>query len=103
MMALGGASETQPLFFSLFFPPSMAWLIFWVCINAATSFSPLELSAGVYHIGRALPVHNLQMAIRTVLFGTKNQLGKNFGILFAWILSTMLFMALYGFREMVQN
>lgn len=86
MMALGGASENAAIILFTVFPPSMGfWLIFWVCINAATSFSPLELSAGVYHIGRALPVHNSQMAIRTVLFGTKNQLGKNFGILFAWI------------------
>lgn len=86
MVALGGASENAAIILFNTFPPGMGfWLIFWVCINAATSFTALELLPGVYKIGHALPVYNTQMAIRTVLFDTQNELGKNFGVLFAWV------------------
>lgn len=92
MWALGGASENIVGVIIAFFPPAMGfWLIFWVIINAATGLYPLELCPGVYDIGRALPVHNAQMAIRTVLFGTRNRLGYNFGVLTAWVVVNWLF------------
>lgn len=86
MMAVGGASENAAIIIFNVYPPVIGfWLIFWVCLNAATAFVPLELCPGVYKIGVALPIHNSQMAIRTVLFDTKNELGTNFGVLFAWV------------------
>ncbi|KAF5094393.1 hypothetical protein D0Z03_002101 [Geotrichum reessii] len=91
MWALGGASENIVGVIIAVFPPAMGfWLIFWVVINASTALYPLELCPGVYNIGRALPVHNAQMAIRTVLFGTRNQLGYNFGVLTAWVVVNWL-------------
>lgn len=86
MLALGGASENVGAVIMTVFPPAMGfWLIFWVCLNSATAMFPLELSPAIYRVGRALPVHNAQMAIRTVLFNTNNQLGMNFGIFAAWL------------------
>lgn len=91
MWALGGASENIVSVIMNYYPPALGfWLIFWVVLNAATGMSPLELSPGVFKIGRALPVYNAQMAIRTVIFGTRNRLGMNFGILTAWIVINWL-------------
>lgn len=91
MWALGGASENMVGPVMAYHPPSLGfWLVFWVILNSSTGMYPLELSPGVFHIGRALPVYNVQMAIRTVLFGTKNKLGLNFGILTAWVVINWL-------------
>lgn len=91
MLSLGGASENMGIIIFNSYPQCIGfWLIFWVCINSSTSFAPLELCPGAYAIGKALPVHNAQMAIRTVLFDTRNRLGLNFGIFFAWVLVNYL-------------
>lgn len=85
MWSLGGVSENIAGPLMAFHPPALGfWLIFWVVLNASTGMYPLELSPAVFRIGRALPVYNAQMAIRTVLFGTKNNLGMNFGIFAGW-------------------
>lgn len=92
MMALGGASENMVSMIMAVFPPALGyWLIFWVAINAATSFSPLELSPGVYKIGKVLPVHNAQQAIRTVVFNTKSNMAINFAVFTVWIVINFLF------------
>lgn len=86
MNALGGASENIATIIFNTYPSAIGfWLIFWVCMNSSTSFAPLELLPEVYRVGRALPVHNAQMAIRTVLFGTRNRIGLNVGVFFGWI------------------
>ncbi|VVT49125.1 uncharacterized protein SAPINGB_P002116 [Magnusiomyces paraingens] len=86
MNALGGASENVGTIIFNVYPQAIGfWLIFWVCSNSSTSFAPLELLPEVYKVGKALPVHNAQMAIRTILFGTKNQLGLNVGVFFGWV------------------
>ncbi|KAF9039494.1 hypothetical protein BDZ89DRAFT_945258, partial [Hymenopellis radicata] len=37
-----------------------------------------------YRYGYAMPFYNVAGAVRTILFGTKNELGLHFGILIAW-------------------
>lgn len=32
-----------------------------------------------------MPFYNVSRAVRTILFGTRNQVGLNFGVLIAWI------------------
>lgn len=92
MWALGGASENMVSCIMAVFPPGLGyWLAFWVASNSATSFSPLELSPRVYRIGKALPVHNAQQAIRTVLFNTKSHVAVNFGVFAVWIVVNYLF------------
>lgn len=91
MWALGGASENVAGIIMNIHPPALGfWLIFWVVMNSSTGIYPLELSPGIYHVGRALPIYNAQMAIRTVLFGTRNRLGLNFGVFAAWIVINWL-------------
>lgn len=92
MAALGGASENMVGMIMTVFPPALGyWLIFWVALNAATSFSPLELSPGVYQVGKILPVHNAQQAIRTVVFNTKSHMAVNFAVFTVWIVVNFLF------------
>lgn len=92
MWALGGASENMVSSIMVVFMPAMGyWLIFWVAINAATSFSPLELSPGIYKIGLVLPVHNAQQAIRTVLFNTKSHMAINFAVFTVWVVINFFF------------
>lgn len=91
MWALGGASENVVGIIMNIHPPALGfWLIFWVVMNSSTGIYPLELSPGIYHVGRALPIYNAQMAIRTVLFGTRNRLGLNFGVFAAWVVINWL-------------
>lgn len=52
-----------------------------------------------------MPFFNANRAIRTLVFGTKNQLGQNFGILLAWTVLSMLTIALatYLYRRKAVN
>lgn len=48
-------------------------------------FFPIEVLPRVYGYGYAAPFYNVSRAVRTIVFGTKNQLGLNFGVLIAWV------------------
>ncbi|KAI0065678.1 hypothetical protein BV25DRAFT_1821336 [Artomyces pyxidatus] len=61
------------------------FLLLWVVANAAVCFLPPELLPGVYRYAYASPFYNVQQAVRTIVFNTKNQLGLNFGVQLAWI------------------
>jgi hypothetical protein len=50
----------------------------------STSFHAIELSPQFFRWGKAWPLQQIVTASRTLLFGTRNKLGLNFGILFAW-------------------
>lgn len=90
MIALGLACENVAMVIGQ--PWTALWLIFWVITNVSTSFYAIPLSSGFFKWGYAWPLHQIVNASRTLLFGTKNTLGLNFGILFAWCaLNTILF------------
>lgn len=90
MIALGLACENVAMIIGQ--PWTALWLIFWVITNVSTSFYAIPLSPGFFRWGYAWPLHQVVNASRTLLFGTKNNLGLNFGILFAWCaVNTALF------------
>lgn len=97
MLALGLATESL---ITLVGPPGMPYvLVCWIIINVAEVFLPIPLSENViYRIGYALPFWNLADAARTIILRTKNRLGRNAGVLIAWIvlsiITTSLFIAL---------
>ena len=90
MSALGLPSENMSMVLG---PPWFAlWLIFWAITNVATSFYPLVLAPGIYRFGYAWPLHNIVEASRSIMFDVRSEIGKNFGVLFAWIcVSVLLF------------
>jgi len=61
------------------------FLILWIISNVSVCFFPIEVLPKIYHYGYAMPFYNVSRAVRTIVFGTKNQLGQNFGILIAWV------------------
>lgn len=94
MAALGLACENMAMLLSALspLPYSALFLIWWVITNVSTGFYTLELASDFYQWGYAWPLRQIVEGSKTLVFGTKNRLGLNFGILFAWIaVSTMLF------------
>lgn len=60
------------------------FMILWVITNVSVCFMPIEILPRIFHYGYAMPFYNVSRAVRAILFGTKNELGLNFGVLIAW-------------------
>lgn len=83
MMAFGLTVENVnnvlgPPFTPIFF-------IFWVISNVATGFYPVELLSNFYRWGLAWPLRHNLIGSKAIIFGTKNVLGLNFGVIIAWV------------------
>lgn len=86
MTALGGATENFCIIAFSSFPPILGFgLITWVLLNSSTAFAPFELMPHVFKFGYMMPIFQAVHYNRTILFGTKSIIGRNIGILFAWI------------------
>ncbi|CAE6448090.1 unnamed protein product [Rhizoctonia solani] len=102
MLALGLAIEAavailQPRFMAYFLVP-------WLIVNVSTPVEPHEMQAWWYKYGYGMPFFNHSEAVNTILFDTKNVLGRNAGVLIAWAaLSTLTTAGLtwYGRRKQV--
>ena len=55
-----------------------------ILANISVTVLPTELEVWFYKYGLGFPVYNMSQAVRTIVFGTKNHLGRNFGVLLAW-------------------
>lgn len=51
---------------------------------------PHELQPWLYRYGVGLPFYNLSRVVRTIIFNTKNDIGKNLGIVIAWIVVSII-------------
>ncbi|KAA1474307.1 hypothetical protein DENSPDRAFT_803883 [Dentipellis sp. KUC8613] len=93
MCALGMAVEAMVTILTVRF--IAFFLIIWLIANVSVCFFPIPLLPGVFKYGYATPFYNVQRAVRTIVFGTKNQLGLNFGVQLAWIAVSLVTMALF--------
>jgi len=66
-------------------PFTPVFFVFWVISNVATGFYPVELLSNFYRWGLAWPLRHDLIGAKALLFGTKNLLGLNFGVLIAWV------------------
>ncbi|CAE6473964.1 unnamed protein product [Rhizoctonia solani] len=87
MLALGLAIEAavtiiQPRFMAYF-------LVSWLIINVSTPVEPHEMQVWWYKYGYGVPFFNHSEAVNTILFNTKNVLGRNAGVLIAWAVLSM--------------
>ena len=83
MLALGLPIEN---IHNAFGPPwTQVFLIFWVISNVTTGFFPNEVLSNFYKWGLAWPFYHIVKGASTLIFGTKNWLGLNFGVLIAWV------------------
>lgn len=93
MAAVGGANENVAMICFSTFPPALGfWILGWVIINISPTFSAMALTPHFYRYGYAIPIHNSVEAFKVVLFNTtRRELGRNVGILVAWIVVNNLF------------
>ncbi|CZT13920.1 related to SNG1 Probable transporter conferring resistance to nitrosoguanidine (MNNG) when overexpressed-unknown biological function [Rhynchosporium agropyri] len=66
-------------------PFTPVFFVFWVISNVATGFYPVELLSNFYRWGLAWPLRHDLIGAKAIIFGTKNLLGLNFGVLLAWV------------------
>ncbi|WWD21471.1 hypothetical protein CI109_105957 [Kwoniella shandongensis] len=83
MAALGLSTEFAitimgPRFIAFFLIPL-------IIVNVSVAALPHELQPWIYRYGAAMPFYNCGRIIRTIIFDTKNEIGKNIGILLGWI------------------
>ncbi|KAL5512381.1 hypothetical protein ACEPAG_3373 [Sanghuangporus baumii] len=93
MAALGLALEAMGTLLGPRFVP--LFLVLLIIVNVSTAVLPPELLPGLYSYGAGFQFWNIQQATRTILFGTYSHLGKNAGILIAWVLISCCTTALF--------
>ncbi|KAL5507147.1 hypothetical protein ACEPAH_6603 [Sanghuangporus vaninii] len=93
MLSLGLALEAMITILTPAFIPF--FLILWIISNVSVASVPIEVLPGIFKYGYATPFFNISQTVRTILFGTKNQLGLNFGVQFAWIFISIVTMSLF--------
>ncbi|KAJ3753495.1 hypothetical protein EV361DRAFT_794479 [Lentinula raphanica] len=82
MLAVGLALEAMLTLLTMKGVPF--FMILLIISNVSVCFMPIEVLPRIYRYGYAFPFYNISCAVRTILFGTKNNLGLNFGVLIAW-------------------
>ncbi|KAF9552630.1 hypothetical protein CPC08DRAFT_646653 [Agrocybe pediades] len=92
MLAVGLALGSMVTIMKQFVP---FFLITWLVLNISINLFPLEVLPKIFHYGFAAPFYNTSKGIRTVLFGTRNRLGLNFGVLIIWIVISCITMPLF--------
>ncbi|KAJ8455022.1 hypothetical protein ONZ45_g6178 [Pleurotus djamor] len=103
MAALGLAVEAMLVVLTIRFIPF--FLVLWIISNVSTCFYPLEALPSFYRYGYATPFYNVSRAVRTIVFGTRNMMGLNFGVLIAWIgisCLTLILFTWYSRRQQVR-
>lgn len=70
-------------------------LMYFLLVNVSVCFMPIDLQPILYRYGYAVPFYNVSRGVRTILFGTKNNLGLNFGVLIAWAVISMFTLPLF--------
>ncbi|KAF7298488.1 DUF3533 domain-containing protein [Mycena kentingensis (nom. inval.)] len=93
MLACGLALEAMLTLLTIRFVPF--FLILWIIANVAAAVYPIQALPHIYRYGYGFPVYNISRAVRAIVFGTKNELGMNFGVLFAWIVLSCLTISLF--------
>ena len=92
---------------SLFTLIGLKWagyfLSFWIVVNVASSFTSLEVMPDFYAYGYGFPFFNSIQGARTIIFGTKSHLGRNFGILLAWMVIGAVGITFFTWRTLEQN
>jgi hypothetical protein len=92
MTALGLAVEALITVLTPRFIPY--FLLLWIITNVSVAFFPIQVLPGIFRYGYAMPFYNVGQIVRTLLFDTKNHLGRNYGILIAWTALSCFTMAL---------
>ncbi|KJA21332.1 hypothetical protein HYPSUDRAFT_743132 [Hypholoma sublateritium FD-334 SS-4] len=82
MLAVGLALESLIVLLKQFIA---FFLITWIIVNVSINLFPLEVLPRFFHYGYGAPFYSFNKIIRTVVFGTKNDVGLHFGVLIVWV------------------
>ncbi|GAA6016146.1 hypothetical protein JCM10207_004459 [Rhodosporidiobolus poonsookiae] len=82
LAALGLAMEAMITLLTLKFFP--LFLVCWIILNITSSFFPATLAEHFYKYGYAMPFYHATYATKHIVWGARNRLGLNFGVLGAW-------------------
>lgn len=90
MLAIGATNENVISLIVAYCPQYMPiWLISWIILNISPSFYPMVLNNQFYRYGYAMPLHNAVDIYRVIFLDlSRNKLGRNYGILTAWVAVT---------------
>ncbi|KAJ8523062.1 hypothetical protein ONZ45_g399 [Pleurotus djamor] len=83
MLALGLALEVMLTLMTANFVS--LFLLLWIAANISVALWPPDLLPGIFRYAYASPFYNMSRAMRTIFFGTKNNIGQNFSVLIGWI------------------
>lgn len=83
MLAFGLAVENVNNILGM--PLTPLFFVFWVITNVTAGFFPIESLSNFYLWGLAWPLRHVLIGSKAIVFGTKNLLGLNFGVLISWI------------------
>ncbi|KAI5823692.1 hypothetical protein K523DRAFT_134900 [Schizophyllum commune Tattone D] len=93
MLCLGLSLEAMITLLTIRFMPF--FMILWIITNVSVCFMPIEVLPKFYHYGYAMPFYNVSHTVRSIVFGSKNTLGLNFGVLVAWIVISCFTLPLF--------
>ncbi|KDQ16744.1 hypothetical protein BOTBODRAFT_144484 [Botryobasidium botryosum FD-172 SS1] len=83
MTSLGLATEAMITVLGLHFMPF--FLLPLIISNVSVAMVPIDLQPWIYRYGYGFPIYNLGTTIRTIIFNTHSQMGRNAGVVLAWI------------------
>jgi hypothetical protein len=95
MIALGMATEAVLTLLTVRF--ISFFLIPYIVINVSVTVVPNEIQPWFYKYGYGFPIFNMSQAVRTIIFNTKNHLGRNFGALIAWAVLSLITVPLFTY------
>ncbi|KJA16085.1 hypothetical protein HYPSUDRAFT_71604 [Hypholoma sublateritium FD-334 SS-4] len=107
MLSVGLALESLITLLTPKFIPF--FMILWIIVNVSVCVFPITVLPRIYHYGYAVPFYNISNSIRSIAFGTRNTLGLNFGVLFAWVVISCVTLPLVqwyvrrGQRRAIEN
>ncbi|TFK64264.1 hypothetical protein BDN72DRAFT_872108 [Pluteus cervinus] len=93
MLSLGLALESMMTILTVRFIPF--FMLLWIISNVSVCFLPIDILPGIFKYGYAFPFYNVSRAVRAIVFGTRNTLGMNFGILIAWVVLSCITLSLF--------
>ncbi|KAF9463855.1 hypothetical protein BDZ94DRAFT_1217283 [Collybia nuda] len=93
MLSVGLALESLITLLTIRFIPF--FLLSWIIVNVGVCIFPIEVMPAIFRYGYATPFYNISRAVRCIVFGTKNDVGKNFGILIVWVAISCITLPLF--------
>ncbi|KAF8809225.1 hypothetical protein BYT27DRAFT_7094861 [Phlegmacium glaucopus] len=93
MLSVGLALESLITILTTRYIPFFMLLL--IIANVSVCIFPIEILPRIYHYGYGAPFFNVSQSIRTIVFGTKNTLGQNFGVLIAWVTISCISLLLF--------